>query len=74
MRQVFNEVDKIEKILKDMSNTSDFAERHRDETKATLHERAVNICRALAKIQTEDVRGYKLRMMAVLSKIEAMTR
>lgn len=74
MRQVFNEVDKIEKILKDMSNTSDFAERHHGETKATLHERAVNLCRALAKIQTEDVRGYKLRMMAVLSKIEAMTR
>lgn len=74
MKQVFNEVDKIEKVLKDISNTSDFADRHYGETKDTLHNRAIYICKLLAKIQTKESRGYKLRMMAVLSKIEAMTR
>lgn len=74
MKQVFNEVAKIEKVLKDMSNTSDFADKHYGETKYTLHDKAIDICKSLAKIQTEDARGYKLRMMTVLAKIEAMTR
>lgn len=74
MKHVFNEVDILEKVLKDMSNTSDFADRHYGETKATLHDKAIEICKSLAKIQTEDARGYKLRMMTVLSKIEAMTK
>ena len=74
MKQIFNEVDKIEKVLKDMSNTSDFADRHYEETKDTLHNKAITICKSLAKIQTKEARGYKLRMLSVLSRIEAMTR